>query len=525
MPDDRTIVTELGTALGTLPYADRRVRPWPRPGQLRVDRRIWDHLDAVHRVRPLRVRAGHGLRQRPGPAGGGRRAARPYPAHHRVDRRAAASRATRWPPSTCGSTTSTWSAASTSRTSWPTPPPAGSSTACWPPRDRGTGATGTRRSPPTSCAALYRAVPGGDRADRLPPDAFGVQSGAARDACAGPSPVAPTPTPPRGRLRRAVPDGQRGVGPAVVRDGGGIGRRARGHAVAAAPDRQRPLLRPGQRPADRRAGPLPDRQPVGLAGRLRAGGVRRRPRRRPASRGSTGRARYRTARGRHGRPRSAGHVEIRWSHGRFAQPPEAKVYLDTPMADLPGYHPLAPDDRPSPPCGPSRMSRPMPRPGTATATSSGSTTWPPPASTCTGRPSSSCAGSPPLCSTPDAGPAGWPGSWPAAVSTWSGVDADPSMIATARRLAPELHLGGGRPSRARPRAPVRRWWSWPATSRCSRRQGPRPRWWPACARHVADGGHLVAGFQLDRGYDLARYDEHCRAGRAGPRGPVGHLVG
>jgi hypothetical protein len=40
----------------------------------------------------------------------------------------------------------------------------------------------------------------------------------------------------------------------------------------------------------------------------------------------------------------AGHVEIRWSHGRFAQPPEAKVYLDTPMADLPGYHPLAPED-------------------------------------------------------------------------------------------------------------------------------------------------------------------------------------
>ncbi|MGH9078617.1 MAG: hypothetical protein ACRDYE_00815 [Acidimicrobiales bacterium] len=36
----------------------------------------------------------------------------------------------------------------------------------------------------------------------------------------------------------------------------------------------------------------------------------------------------------------AGHVEIRWSHGRFAQPPEAKVYLDTPMACLPGYHPL-----------------------------------------------------------------------------------------------------------------------------------------------------------------------------------------
>ena len=39
-----------------------------------------------------------------------------------------------------------------------------------------------------------------------------------------------------------------------------------------------------------------------------------------------------------------GHVEIRWSHGRFAQPPEAKVYLDTPMAELPGYHPLVPEE-------------------------------------------------------------------------------------------------------------------------------------------------------------------------------------
>lgn len=35
-----------------------------------------------------------------------------------------------------------------------------------------------------------------------------------------------------------------------------------------------------------------------------------------------------------------GHVEIRWSHGRFAQRPEAKVYLDTPHHDVPGYVPL-----------------------------------------------------------------------------------------------------------------------------------------------------------------------------------------
>ncbi len=41
-----------------------------------------------------------------------------------------------------------------------------------------------------------------------------------------------------------------------------------------------------------------------------------------------------------------GHVEIRWSHGRFAHPPEAKVYLDTPMAELPGYHPLTGYDEP-----------------------------------------------------------------------------------------------------------------------------------------------------------------------------------
>lgn len=35
-----------------------------------------------------------------------------------------------------------------------------------------------------------------------------------------------------------------------------------------------------------------------------------------------------------------GHVEIRWSHGRFLGSPEAKVYLDTPYAEVPGYHPL-----------------------------------------------------------------------------------------------------------------------------------------------------------------------------------------
>jgi len=35
-----------------------------------------------------------------------------------------------------------------------------------------------------------------------------------------------------------------------------------------------------------------------------------------------------------------GHVEVRWSHGRFGGPPEAKVYLDSAHADVPGYVPL-----------------------------------------------------------------------------------------------------------------------------------------------------------------------------------------
>ena len=34
----------------------------------------------------------------------------------------------------------------------------------------------------------------------------------------------------------------------------------------------------------------------------------------------------------------AGHVEIRWSHGRFLGSPEAKVYLDTPHRAVPGYN-------------------------------------------------------------------------------------------------------------------------------------------------------------------------------------------
>jgi hypothetical protein len=36
-----------------------------------------------------------------------------------------------------------------------------------------------------------------------------------------------------------------------------------------------------------------------------------------------------------------GHVEVRWSHGRFGKPPEAKAYLDTPHHRVPGYVAIA----------------------------------------------------------------------------------------------------------------------------------------------------------------------------------------
>lgn len=86
-----------------------------------------------------------------------------------------------------------------------------------------------------------------------------------------------------------------------------------------------------------------------------------------------------------------------------------------------------------------------------------------------------------------------------------GVDADGSMIATARRRAPTLdwiesdlstlHLGrlfdvvvmaGNVPLFTPP--------------------GTEAALVAACARHVAADGALVAGFQIDRGYSLADYD-------------------
>jgi 2-polyprenyl-3-methyl-5-hydroxy-6-metoxy-1,4-benzoquinol methylase len=93
-----------------------------------------------------------------------------------------------------------------------------------------------------------------------------------------------------------------------------------------------------------------------------------------------------------------------------------------------------------------------------------------------------------------------------------GVDADESMIATARRLAPDLT------------------WVFADLTHYSLHRrfevvvmaGNVPIFTPpgtqsdlvaGCAAHLADHGSLVAGFQLDRGYSLDQYDEHC--GQAG----------
>lgn len=91
-----------------------------------------------------------------------------------------------------------------------------------------------------------------------------------------------------------------------------------------------------------------------------------------------------------------------------------------------------------------------------------------------------------------------------------GADVDPSMLATARRLAPDLTwvesdlaaLDLGR------------------TFDVVALAGNVPLFTPAgtqaalvagCARHVGRGGLLVAGFSLGRGYEVDEYDAHCRA--------------
>ncbi|MEU5614272.1 class I SAM-dependent DNA methyltransferase [Streptomyces sparsogenes] len=92
----------------------------------------------------------------------------------------------------------------------------------------------------------------------------------------------------------------------------------------------------------------------------------------------------------------------------------------------------------------------------------------------------------------------------------TGVDADESMLAIARRRAPGISwyqrdlvgldlgqsfdvvvMAGNVPLFTPP--------------------GTEPDLVTGAARHVRPGGRLVAGFSLDRGYTLDDYDAHCRA--------------
>ncbi len=51
MPDERTIVTELGTALGTLPYVDAESALDQRPPQVHIGDQAWDQLGGIARSR------------------------------------------------------------------------------------------------------------------------------------------------------------------------------------------------------------------------------------------------------------------------------------------------------------------------------------------------------------------------------------------------------------------------------------------------------------------------------------------
>jgi len=92
-----------------------------------------------------------------------------------------------------------------------------------------------------------------------------------------------------------------------------------------------------------------------------------------------------------------------------------------------------------------------------------------------------------------------------------GVDVDHSMIAEAMRLAPEL--------------------AWMQADLAGLDLGTRfdvvilagnvPLFCPtskrsalieACAAHVAEGGRMIGGYQLNRGYDLTEYDAACSLG-------------
>jgi SAM-dependent methyltransferase len=95
-----------------------------------------------------------------------------------------------------------------------------------------------------------------------------------------------------------------------------------------------------------------------------------------------------------------------------------------------------------------------------------------------------------------------------------GVDADPSMIATARRLAPHLTWMEADLTDASLDLGLRfELVVMAGNVPLFTADGSQPALVAGCARHLSGSGCLVAGFQIDRGYGLADYDDHC--GRVG----------
>ena len=103
-----------------------------------------------------------------------------------------------------------------------------------------------------------------------------------------------------------------------------------------------------------------------------------------------------------------------------------------------------------------------------------------------------------------------------------GVDRDASMIATARRLAPELDWVQGDAARVdlagRFDVVVMA-----GNVPSSHRRTTGPSWWPDAPATWRPAGSLVAGFQLDRGYSVARVRRALPPGGPGHVRPLRHL--
>jgi hypothetical protein len=341
VPDDRTTVTELGTALGTLPYPDAAAALAARPGALRIGTSAWDHLEVVHRTgrygaewatafangRAL-LGAADGLRHRTPLTiewTGGRRPPgdEVAPIDLRIDHVYLVS---------CKYESDILANASPARLFEGLLATQGT----W---DRGDWYDTVA---PEQLHRLYHSCLAATGLAGFPP----TPAGCSRDQLATLRRQLPGRSYPDGASRAAYAELCRTVSQASARRwservaASGIGPEGmlwRLLRIGSAPyfvlgnDR-----RTGQPARYRIASPWDWRSEFELDGFTVTASAAGQPRVDWA-------ATYHSREdGRAGAV--AGHVEIRWSHGRFAQPPEAKVYLDTPMSQLPGYHPLEPGE-------------------------------------------------------------------------------------------------------------------------------------------------------------------------------------